>query len=93
MADDLKARLNDTAREGSAAIAPMGDTWLPLSQAPMYVYGRDALVGQWITGYGWKKVSIWEPEWTREDILGRGGTHWWPHLRELPEPAEEKNGG
>ena len=61
--------------------------WFPLTQAPMYVYGRDALVGEWVQGFGWRKVSIWEREWTRDDIVSRGGTHWWPHLRDLPSPA------
>lgn len=61
--------------------------WLPLVNAPMFVYGRDALVGEWAAGHGWKKVTIWEREWTRDDIIQRGATHWWPHLRDLPAPA------
>ena len=68
-----------------AESAPLTD-WLPLSEAPMFVCGRDALVGEWVEQYGWKKVSIWEREWTRDDIISRGGTHWWPHLRDLPQP-------
>ena len=62
--------------------------WLPLADAPMYVYGRDALIGEYVAGYGWKKVAIWEPTWTRDDIISRGGTHWWPHMRDLPEPEQ-----
>ena len=61
-------------------------SWLSLTEAPMWVHGRDALVGEWRTD-GWHKVAIWEPEWRRDDILRRGGTHWWPHLRDLPAPT------
>src|SRR3990167_5667308 len=64
--------------------------WLPLADAPMYVYGRDALIGEYVAGYGWKKVAIWEPTWTRDDIISRGGTHWWPHMRDLPEPEQQE---
>lgn len=62
--------------------------WQPIAQAPMYVYGRDALVGKYVEGHGWQRVSVWEPEWTRDSIIDRGGTHWWPHLRDLPLPIE-----
>ena len=77
--DELRSELA-AARGGPNA------GWLPLSEAPAYVYGRDALVGEWVEGYGWKKVSIWEREWTRDEIASRGGTHWWPHLLDLPAP-------
>ena len=60
--------------------------WEPIDKAPMFVNGRDALVGQYVPGWGWKKVTIWEREWTRKDCISRGATHWWPHLRNLPEP-------
>jgi hypothetical protein len=60
--------------------------WEPIANAPMYVYGRDALVGQHVSGFGWKKVTIWEREWTRDQCIERGATHWWPHLRDLPLP-------
>ena len=60
--------------------------WEPIADAPMYVYGRDALVGQHVSGFGWKKVTIWEREWTRDQYIERGATHWWPHLRDLPLP-------
>ena len=60
--------------------------WQPIEKAPKYVLGRDALVGQYVPTFGWKKVTIWEREWTRKDCISRGATHWWPHLRNLPEP-------
>ena len=60
--------------------------WQPIEKAPTYVLGRDALVGQYVPTFGWKKVTIWEREWTRKDCISRGATHWWPHLRNLPEP-------
>jgi hypothetical protein len=61
--------------------------WEQIEKAPMYVNRRDALVGQYVKGWGWKKVTIWEPEWTRDECIQRGATHWWPHLRDLPEPT------
>lgn len=60
--------------------------WEKIEKAPMYVGGNDALVGQWVDGWGWKKVVMWEPEWTRDEVIARGATHWWPHLRDLPKP-------
>jgi len=60
--------------------------WQPIEKAPKYVLGRDALVGQYVPTFGWKKVTIWEREWTRDECIQRGATHWWPHLRDLPEP-------
>lgn len=61
--------------------------WLPLATtSPMWVYGRDALIGEYVERFGWKKVTIWEPTWTRDDCIARGATHWWPHLRDLPAP-------
>jgi len=60
--------------------------WVPIAEAPQYVQGRDALLGQWVAGYGWKKVTLWEREWTRDDCIRRGATHWWPHLCEMPDP-------
>lgn len=92
-------RQNDAARYGQRILdletaAPeqpdhTPPTWEPLSAAPMYVYGRDALVGQWVDKWGWKKVTVWEPQWTRDDIISRGGTHWWPHLRDLSAPTAD----
>lgn len=62
-------------------------TWEPIEKAPQFVYGRDALVGQYVPGFGWKKVSIWEPGWIRDEYIQRGATHWWPYLRNLPKPG------
>ena len=67
--------------------------WLPLKDAPMHVHGRDALVGTWVPPFGWRKVSLWEQEWTRDDIISRGGTHWWPHFRDLPPPSSNEEQG
>ena len=63
------------------------DGWQSINSAPQWVYGNDALVGQYIQGYGWKKVTIWEKGWTRDECIERKATHWWPHLRELPVPV------
>lgn len=63
--------------------------WQPIADAPMWVYGNDALIGQFVPSYGWKKVTIWEPGWTRDDCIARGATHWWPHLRDLPDAPSD----
>lgn len=65
--------------------------WEPIADAPMFVYGRDALVGRYVEVKGWDRVSIWEPGWTRDQIIERGGTHWWPHLRDLPPPCSAQS--
>ena len=59
--------------------------WVNIYDAPMWLHGRDALVGEW-NGVWWAKITVWEPEWSREDLVRRGCTHWWPHLRDLPSP-------
>jgi len=63
----------------------MSTGWEKIERAPKWVLGRDALIGTHVSGYGWKKVCLWEPEWTRDDCISRGATHWWAHLRDLPE--------
>jgi hypothetical protein len=69
--------------------AEANQMWEVIDKAPMYVHGQDALVGQYVPGWGWRKVTIWQREWTREDNIRRGATHWWPHLRDLPKPTAE----
>ena len=64
----------------------MSDLWKLIDDAPQWVNGLDALIGQYVPHWGWKKVSIWEPSWTRDDCISRGATHWMPHLRDLPAP-------
>ena len=82
----VDAALASPAQDDQNNAAPQVG-WLPLTDAPKWVLVNDALVGQWIPGAGrWKKVSIWEPEWTRDDCIRRGATHWWPHLPLLPAP-------
>ena len=76
--------IDAAAPHHSTGVAEMN--WQLLEKAPMYILGRDALVGQYVPGWGWKKVTIWEREWTRDECIHRGATHWWPHLRNLPEP-------
>lgn len=73
--------------------APHMNGWEPIANAPMFVYGKDALVGHYVEGFGWKKVSIWEREWTRDQCRERGATHWWPHLRDLPLPSAPVESG
>src|SRR3990167_7752095 len=75
------------ALQDSPAGKPIG--WLPLddANAPQWFYGRGALVGTW-TSEGWIKVSLWEPSWTRDEIIERGGTHWWQHLPFPESPAQ-----
>ena len=77
----------DKLRAFAEAVQPKG--WHLIADAPMWVNGRDALVGQFSPAYGWKKVTIWESEWTRDNCIARGATHWWPHLRDLPLPPKE----
>lgn len=88
--NQVRAKLLAALRANPSSEA-RAEAWLSITEAPMYVYGLDALVGEWVPGWGWKKVSIWEREWTRDDIIRRGGTHWWPHLRDLPAAILPQN--
>lgn len=60
--------------------------WRPITDAPQF-NNTPALVGQYSEGYGWRKVSLWDVGWTRDECIKRGATHWMPHLRDLPIPA------
>lgn len=73
------------ANQDTGESLPAFTGWRPISEAPQRVVGRDALVGEYVNEWGWRKVGIWDTS-TRDQCIARGVTHWWPHLRELPAP-------
>jgi hypothetical protein len=50
--------------------------WMPLVLAPKYVNNNQlAIIGFYKEGR-WDRVSLWEPGWSRGEVMRRGATHW-----------------